>query len=70
MSSMMMRTLVLALVLASTSNLVAARDTLQIIRDYNEVRLGYRSSSVPFSVLGQDGKPHGYSIDLCSVIVK
>ena len=70
MSSMMMRTLVLALVLASTSNMVAARDTLQIISDHNEVRLGYRSSSVPFSVLGQDGKPHGYSIDLCSVIVK
>lgn len=70
MSSMMIRTTVLALVLASMSSIVVARDTLQIISDQNEVRLGYRSSSVPFSVQGQDGKPHGYSIDLCTVIVK
>ena len=61
--------LVLVAALGATAT-VAARDTLQAINDQNEVRLGYRSSSVPFSVVDEDGKPHGYSIDLCSVIAE
>ena len=49
---------------------VSARDTLQTISDSGEIRLGYRSSSVPFSVIDESGKPHGYSIDLCSVMIE
>ena len=34
------------------------------------VRLGYRDSAVPFSFVSGDGKPIGYSIDLCNAIVE
>jgi glutamate/aspartate transport system substrate-binding protein len=33
------------------------------------VQLGYRENSIPFSYLGPDGKPVGYSIDLCLAVV-
>jgi len=31
--------------------------------------MGHRESSVPFSYIGDDGKPQGYSIDLCNKFV-
>ncbi|UUZ72356.1 amino acid ABC transporter substrate-binding protein [Polaromonas sp. P1(28)-8] len=40
------------------------------IKETKEVRLGYRESSVPFSYLGPDKKPVGYSIDLCMAVVE
>ena len=52
-----------------SSSTASERDTLQAISDRGEVRLGFRSSSVPFSVIDEAGKPHGYSIDLCSFVV-
>jgi glutamate/aspartate transport system substrate-binding protein len=33
------------------------------------VRLGYRENAIPFSYLAPDGKPVGYSLDLCHAIV-
>ena len=33
------------------------------------VRLGYRESAIPFSYAGPDGKPVGYTLDLCHAIV-
>jgi glutamate/aspartate transport system substrate-binding protein len=33
------------------------------------VQLGYRENSIPFSYVGPDGKPVGYSIDLCLAVV-
>jgi len=30
------------------------------------INLGYRDSSVPFSFMGPDQKPAGYSVDLCN----
>ena len=33
------------------------------------IKLGYRDSSVPFSYLGSDGNPAGYSVDLCTRVV-
>ena len=47
---------------ASTS----AEGTLGRIRATNTIRLGYRDSSRPFSFTGEDGKPAGYSVDLCT----
>ncbi len=32
--------------------------------------IGYREESAPFSALGKDGKPEGYSIDLCLKVVE
>jgi ABC-type amino acid transport substrate-binding protein len=40
--------------------------TLGQIRATNTIRLGYRESSRPFSFIGEDGKPAGYSVDLCT----
>jgi len=39
------------------------------IKETRLVRLGYRENAIPFSYLGPDGKPVGYSLDLCQAIV-
>jgi glutamate/aspartate transport system substrate-binding protein len=33
------------------------------------INMGHRESSVPFSYIGEDGKPLGYSVDLCYKII-
>lgn len=43
--------------------------TLKKINDLGVIRLGYRENSPPFSFLAANGKPIGYSLDLCEVIV-
>jgi glutamate/aspartate transport system substrate-binding protein len=42
---------------------------MQRIKDTRVVRLGYRDSAIPFSFVGADGRPVGYSLDLCQAIV-
>ena len=42
--------------------------TLKKIKTSNTITLGYRDSSRPFSFVGDDGKPAGYSVDLCTRI--
>jgi glutamate/aspartate transport system substrate-binding protein len=56
--------------------LAAARDwegaltgRLLRIKETRTVRLGFREGAVPFSWLGPDGKPVGYSLDICERIV-
>jgi glutamate/aspartate transport system substrate-binding protein len=41
------------------------RPTLDKIKETGVVQLGYRATSRPFSFLGSDGQPVGFSIDLC-----
>lgn len=43
---------------------------LKRIKDAGVVRIGYRQAAVPFSIEGPDGRPYGYSIDLCHEIVE
>jgi ABC-type amino acid transport substrate-binding protein len=43
--------------------------TLKKIRDTGVITLGYRDSSPPFSSMGTDRRPVGYSIDLCTYVV-
>ena len=43
----------------------AASGTLDRIRATKTLNLGYRDSSVPFSFVGTDQKPTGYSVELC-----
>jgi len=38
---------------------------LKRIKERGTINMGHRESSVPFSYIGSDGKPQGYSIDLC-----
>jgi glutamate/aspartate transport system substrate-binding protein len=43
--------------------------TLDKIRASNTVTLGYRDSSLPFSYVGPNRQPVGYSVDLCNAVV-
>ena len=44
-------------------------ETLQQIRKTGKIRIGYRLSQPPMSFVDKNGKPTGYSIDLCKDIV-
>jgi glutamate/aspartate transport system substrate-binding protein len=44
--------------------------TLKKIKDSGEMTLGYRDSSIPFSYLGSDAQPIGYSLELCGHVVE
>ena len=44
--------------------------TLKRIEATGIVRLGYRENSPPFAFLDAKGKPIGYSLDLCEVVVE
>ena len=41
---------------------------LKQIHDTGIVRLAYRSDANPFSFVSQNGRPEGYTIDLCKFI--
>jgi len=47
----------------------ARTGNLKKIQDTGVITLGYRESSVPFSYLDGEGKPVGYTMDLCAHIV-
>lgn len=42
---------------------------LKRIKERGVINMGHREASIPFSYIGPDGKPIGYSIDLCMKIV-
>ncbi len=44
--------------------------TLKTINDSGVVRIGYRQNSPPFAFLDKGGKPIGYSLDLCEIVVE
>lgn len=43
--------------------------TLERIRQAGAINVGHREGAVPFSYLGTDAKPVGFSVDLCGKIV-
>ena len=43
---------------------------LKRIKERGVVNMGHRESSVPFAYIGKDGKPIGYSIDICNLFVE
>ena len=58
--------------ITTTTTLVQAGSgsyVLDRIQERGVVNMGQRESSVPFSYIGDDGKPQGYSIDLCNKFV-
>ncbi len=67
---MLMRSLVPGLMLAVslTVPLTAAADTLDQVRETGTLTIGYRQDAAPFSLEQQDGRPAGYSVDLCNAI--
>ena len=70
----MTRSIVMGLVLLVAGTSAAAAQplegTLKRIKDTGTFRIGYRENSPPFSFRGADGKPAGYSIDLCERIAR
>lgn len=61
--------LAITVLLAPSLGAAEQKDTLEQIRESGKVRIGFRESQPPMSFLSQDGKPAGYSIDLCVRIV-
>lgn len=43
--------------------------TLQRIKERGTITIGHRESSVPFSYIGDDQEPVGYTIDICMHVV-
>lgn len=62
-----------ALLLATTVGVQAsaADDSyvLKRIKERGVINMGHREASIPFSYLGDSGKPQGYSVDLCMKII-
>lgn len=46
----------------------AAETTLDQIKSSKSIRLGYRDASIPFSFVGDDKQPRGFSVDLCKIV--
>lgn len=67
----MIRSLMLFLTIALLAGPALAAEpegTLKKIKRTNTITLGHRESSRPFSFVGDDGKPAGYSVDLCTSV--
>lgn len=66
---MKMKTLLGAALIATLSFASsAAESTLDQIKSSKTIRLGYRDASIPFSFVGDDKQPRGFSIDLCKIV--
>jgi len=55
----------LVLTIAGPAAAQEIRPTLDKIKETGAIHLGHRETSRPFSFLGSDGQPAGYSVDLC-----
>jgi len=60
--------IVLAWLAAAPALAQDLQGTLKKIRDSGTITIGYREQSLPFAFRGDDGKPAGYSVDLCQRI--
>src|SRR5215813_3714944 len=58
-------TIALLIAMAGPAAAQEIRPTLDKIKETGTIVLGHRETSRPFSFLGRDGKPAGYSVDLC-----
>jgi glutamate/aspartate transport system substrate-binding protein len=61
-------TLLLLLATAVAGQAQTRAGTLKTVVDTGTLKIGFRENASPFSYTGSDGKPAGYSIDLCQEI--
>lgn len=68
----MIRTLLgaTALILAAVAAQAQDGPVMKRIAETKTVTIGHRDASVPLSFIGQDGKPQGYSVDICLKIAE
>ena len=59
---------VVAALVSTTSQAQTLTGTLKKVKDSGTLTIGYRENALPFSFTGSDGKPTGYSVDLCKEI--
>jgi len=59
----------LCLVAGFVTSTPSRADTLDNIKKSGEIKIGYRKDAPPYSYQGPDGKPAGYTIDLCQAVV-
>jgi ABC-type amino acid transport substrate-binding protein len=52
----------------TTAHAQTRTGTLKKVADSGTLTVGFRENALPFSYTGSDGKPAGYSIDLCQEI--
>ncbi|MCK1651956.1 amino acid ABC transporter substrate-binding protein [Bradyrhizobium sp. 149] len=57
------------LAVSASPSTAADSPTLDKIKSSGAITIGYREASIPFSYLGADQKPVGFSLDLCGAIV-
>ncbi len=65
---LLMTLLALTCLFAAPIQDLQAAGTLEQVAKTGKFRIGYRESSPPMSFLDKDGKPTGYSVDLCNRI--
>jgi ABC-type amino acid transport substrate-binding protein len=58
----------MAALVSTTGQAQTLTGTLKKVQDSGTLVVGYRENALPFSFTGSDGKPSGYSIDLCKEI--
>jgi ABC-type amino acid transport substrate-binding protein len=58
----------MAALVSTTGQAQTLTGTLKKVQDSGTLVIGYRQNALPFSFTGSDGKPTGYSIDLCKEI--
>ena len=61
---------VLAVAMAGSAGAQEFRPTLQKIKETGSIDLGYRETSPPLSFADKDGKPAGYSVELCQHVAQ
>jgi ABC-type amino acid transport substrate-binding protein len=54
----------------SSAFVVPYTGTLKKVNESGVLRIGYRENSPPFAFLDPKGKPIGYALDLCAVVVE
>jgi ABC-type amino acid transport substrate-binding protein len=59
---------VMTALVATTAQAQTLTGTLKKVKDGGTLTIGYRENALPFSFTGSDGKPTGYSVDLCKEI--
>jgi glutamate/aspartate transport system substrate-binding protein len=64
----MMILAILTTLWATTGHAQTLTGTLKKVSDSGALTIGFRENALPFSYTGSDGKPTGYSIDLCQEI--
>jgi ABC-type amino acid transport substrate-binding protein len=65
---MMIALAVMAALASTTGEAQTVTGTLKKVKDSGTLTIGFRENALPFSFTGSDGKPTGFSIDLCKEI--